>query len=330
MLQVSSLFRPLNQKGISLIQVMVAVGIMGILTLVFASFIANMQTEQKFLQQKSDALLAQAMIDLHFLKNQSNCTQSLKGYSFDPNNPPTHISIDDLVSWDPINNTEQPIVQSPASSLTGGIEVGAITLSNFSNLGGGTFSGRLSVHFNSEARAMKPYEFLQAFNVVGGQIDSCGYAPTSAPDIVTLGIDESQAYPANACPNGWKVTPSVSVYRTGQNSATHWVGGGLPQIDGVRRFDLSVEFGSSKSGGAGHGWMYFARGVSRSYHLPPSGPISLDPTIPHTITYRVYIGERAANFAPDITAFVGGVVYGQPNLYIIIHPDSKMLVECLK
>jgi len=328
---VISPLKPLNQKGMSLIQVMVAVGIMGIITVAFTSLISNMQTEQRFLQQKSDALLAQTMIDLHILKNQSNCTQSLKGYPFNPLSPPTHIAIDELVSWNPITSTEEAIVRTSASPYVNqGISVGSITLANFTDLGGGTFTGNMSIRFLSDARPLRAYEFLQAFNVVGGQIDSCGYSPSTAPSIVTLGIDESQTYPANTCPNGWKVTPSVSVYRTGANSANHWVGGGLPDIDGARRFDLSVEFGSSKSGGAGHGWMYFARGVSRTYHLPPSGPISLDPTVPHTITNRVYIGERASNFAPDPAAFVSAVTYGTANGYIQIQSDSKMIIECLK
>lgn len=328
---VSSPLRSLNQKGMSLIQVMVAVGIMGIVASGFASLITNMQTEQRFLQQKSDALLAQTMIDLHILKNQSNCTQSLKGYPFNPASPPTHIVIDDLVSWNPITSTEEAIVRTGASPhVNQGILAGSITLANFTDLGGGTFTGIMSIRFLSDARPMKPYEFLQAFNVVGGQIDSCGYAPSTAPSIVTLLREQEQLYPANSCPNGWKVSPAISVYREGTNSNELWVGVALPMIDGNPDFTMAVEFGSMKSGRRGHGWMYFARGVSETFYLPPSGSGSLDPTVQHTIRFKNYIGHRGlGNTNDDPSAFGALDDTITANAFIRI-ADSKMLVECLK
>jgi hypothetical protein len=315
-----------SNRGNALISVIIAAAIIAILMSVLATMLSNVNREQSYTQQKSDSLTAQALITQGIINNIANCTLSVQNKPFSLSSPPTTVTLNELAIGP--SATPSAIVKTTSSNMTGGLVVNSIIIRDILPEGIiGNYKGNVEIQFNNKVRQTKNMVFPIFFTVSVATNKISGCRVNSPPsNVVVLNLGGIQNYPAGSCTGGWMITPSLTVTRLDCNSNTIWVGVAIPNIDGTLRYDLAVEFGSRKSGGNGHGWHYFTRGLSNRQYLDP---VSLNPSLVHNIGLEFYIGERIntgagpASFSQWIPA-----TPATGNACIQL-TDTKLMIECL-
>ena len=289
------------QAGFSLIEVLMAVVILGIITLALTSLFESQQHQMQALDQKFEVQnLRNAVMGM--LQNRTTCVANLTNSvaSFDISDATlttpsvNSINVDELHVGPTL--TSQLIAKRGLSlpgKPAGTMVVASIVLGEIYATGGtneykGTW--KIDIAPDTMIRALKPVKIDQIITINGSTpyyVTNCGsYA---APAVVEIALNATQSYAPNECPGGWMLSPNLTMRRQDCNTSDTWVGVAMPEIDGVPRFEYATEFGSPKGGGAGHSWWYYIKGLSRRYYAAPA---SLDPTLAHSVKMTFYIGNR--------------------------------------
>lgn len=317
-----------NESGSLMIQILIAIGIMGILILTFSSIFQYVNRQQSYNQQKVDSLTAQSLISTQFLSNIENCNLSLQGLPFDVGSPPTELALTELVVG-PATNV-LALVKTASSTQPGGNLANSIVMNNITaDANPGDFRATVVVDFKNTVMDTRDMSFPIFFKASPATNTITGCRVQISPsNIVVLNLGGVQNYPAASCPGGWMISPNLSARRLDCGTGDTWVAVAIPNVDGTLRYDMTVEFGSPKGGGSGHGWYYFVRGLSQRYYM---NPLTFDPSAPHSIGLEFYIGNRNSNFAANASAFS---VF-TPATPATAHPciqliETTMMIECLK
>jgi hypothetical protein len=313
-----------NAHGAGLVEIMVVVGIMAVMGLTLSTMMTNLYREQSFITDKVESLIAQSLLTQSFIPNIGNCNLTLQNKPFNKNSPPQRVDINEIVMG-PATNISA-IVRTKDSTYKDGFVVKDIYLENFVKLAPDTdFRSNLVIEFNDRIRALKKYSVPLLFrtNPAGNAIATCQIG--TVPNLVVLNRNQSQVYPAGSCPGGFLLEPSLNMFRDDGHSDTLAVGAAMPIIDGFRRYDLSIEFGSKKGGGAGHSWDYMIKGLSRRYYLDP---LTFNTNMDHTFQHKFFVGDRGVgNFGEDAGSLTG-LQEGDTNK--IRYIDTKLMIQCLK
>jgi type II secretory pathway pseudopilin PulG len=178
-----------NQKGMSLVEVLVSIGISTVISFVMATTMVNVSRDQRALQEKynqlelkNDLLTAFANTDICLSQlNQNSPTLNLSGVS--ASNPSKQsISYSELHMG---NSNQSLLLAKVGSPLPGSspnqMVVSKIELGSFLSTGSpNTFTGELKIEMDPATltRALKPLSIKQIFNIAGpvasAKIVGCG------------------------------------------------------------------------------------------------------------------------------------------------------------
>jgi len=167
-----------NQKGNSLIQVIVAAGIMATIAMGVASMMANQNKEAKAMGEKLLSYELQSQMKMLF-ENPDYCNCAFNGKTFDMTaTPPVIVAADQFTRL-----KEGYSVPTPTCTVAGGdfiptvgtgvpgstTTVGSIGLGSLTLVSPGVYKANLSVGFNNSIRVMKPIKTNVQFSVnMGG------------------------------------------------------------------------------------------------------------------------------------------------------------------
>ena len=323
-----------SRRGNSLIQVMIASIIVGVILYSVMTMIQNLTAAQMSMQQKIDSLMAQSLITAHIINDLDNCNLSVQGKPFVAGAPIPNIALNELVLGPA--TAPSAIVKTAASTVSSGLLVQSIELQDIvPEIIPNEYRSNVTVRSINRGLQLKDLKFPLYFELdsTGTQILRCSLK-TAPPQIIELALGTSQAYPAGSCPGGWIVAPALAGRRLDCSTSDTWVGVAVPAIDGVTRYEYATEFGSAKSGGSGHGWTYMVRGLSQRHYLDNT---ELDPTVSHNISLEYYIGNRGgipggAGAAPTTAAAFStltAATSATPHPCIQLF-STTLMIECLR
>lgn len=168
-----------NQKGNSLIQVLVAGGIMVIISLSVASMMSNQNKEAKAMGEKLLSYELESQMKALF-ENSDYCNCAFQGKTFDMTQaPPVIVAADQFANL--VNGYSVPVptcttsggnfipavgVAVPGSTMT----VGSLGLGGLTLVSAGVYKADLRIGFNNSLRSMKPMKTNVQFsiNMAGG------------------------------------------------------------------------------------------------------------------------------------------------------------------
>src|SRR5690606_33564765 len=106
-------------RGFSLIEILIAIGVLSALIFIFMSLASNMSKEQASLQSKMDSLLVQSLMTRSILGDLDNCNLSLQNIPFNVTSPPNSFTIPHFVTG-PASSISA-FVRDPSSTRTDGV-----------------------------------------------------------------------------------------------------------------------------------------------------------------------------------------------------------------
>lgn len=185
-----------NQKGMSLVEVLVSIGISTVISFVMATTMVNVSRDQRALQEKynqlelkNDLLTAFANSDICLSQlNQNSPTLNLSGAS-STNSPGQSISYSELHMG---SSNQSMLLAKVGEPLPGGsphqMVVSKIELGSFLSTGSpNTFTGELKIEMDPATltRPLKPLLIKQIFNTTG---------PLSSAKIVGCGMGTGNSF----------------------------------------------------------------------------------------------------------------------------------------
>lgn len=135
-------------KGMTLVEVLIATGIMSILMFAVSSMIIQISKEEQYFETRLEILGTEFSIFKVF-SDASTCTKNLKNSIFDSTSlATTSVSYNEIFASDSL--TAPAIVKTPASTAINGLLVNSIKLENIQSLGiSDGWTGEVVVKFNN-------------------------------------------------------------------------------------------------------------------------------------------------------------------------------------
>ncbi|MGZ3768852.1 MAG: prepilin-type N-terminal cleavage/methylation domain-containing protein [Bdellovibrio sp.] len=187
-----------NRKGMTIIEVMVAIGIMSIVLAGMTTMQINMQKETKALTEKMAVLDLEKFL-ISTLADGSICTAELtpsilngsSSFSVNVGNPSKTSIVLPSGIHSSITDPSKVLVQpgaliSPLSNVK--VKPNGVTVSNFANAGTDLYTATINVEFESDnlVRSLKPISVKTMVNTdPGGKIAACGLGVSAFAGKVT-------------------------------------------------------------------------------------------------------------------------------------------------
>ncbi len=197
-----------KQTGSSLLEVIIVVGIMGIISMAMASMIVAQQTEMKALYQKSEAVELKTHVVTTFLR-ASVCTWQLAGKVVDLSTTTTAVKSPTVIDFGATPLYEGLDASSSIIARAGallpfslnGIMVSSIRFKDILATGvPNQYKGTFEIQFlgSSLVRSMKPIQIQQTFlannATATAQIQYCGAALSACPaNFILVGSPEEMS-----------------------------------------------------------------------------------------------------------------------------------------
>jgi prepilin-type N-terminal cleavage/methylation domain-containing protein len=218
-----------HQFGFSLVEVMVAVGLLGITALGFATWMQNVSNQQRILTHRMVSLDMQNSVS-SFIANASQCGDNLKNLTFSvpattatkvvlgtPGDPNTGIRIFNTTT----NNPTGVFVGYGPLNSGFGLSVETIQLQDITNVGTDLYQANLAIYFGGASPPPPPVMVRKILISATGSgtatIQQCGAMPTTAPAAAPIGSTGRLNNPGGNCGNdppiGWKPVTNIGANR---------------------------------------------------------------------------------------------------------------------
>ncbi|MGE0764705.1 MAG: type II secretion system protein J [Bdellovibrionales bacterium] len=275
--------------GFSLVELVIAAGVIGFLSLLFLNFVTSLQNQMRALNQKNETLEVVKSVR-QMMDNMSSCSFNLLTglpATMDLSTTTTTVPSPTVINIPVLRFGAAPtasVIAQQAQILPGshtGLRVNTITFDNIRATGNpNEYVGRLSVSFDPATTAIpfQNLEFQQIFNVnpsppalpTARSIVSCGSATNSSIVFTAYNFDPTTiapiVIPANRCAHGIEVSVQMDGMRNDIGGGSGYRGRFLEfKINGLTEPALTLEFGSAKGGSSGHGWWYKVAGISKRF-----------------------------------------------------------------
>lgn len=185
-----------RRRGIGMAELLVAMAILGIVTVAFSQMMSDQQKQTRALSEKLAALDLQSLL-LKIYADPSVCTFDLTNTVLpaNPGNPqkftdtlPTAIS---PISLSTIHSSAQgaspPVLVSVGSSVNSSLKIGSIRIANISKIATKQYLGELQITFTGTAAPMKPITSSITLQTDGGALNpgketitGCSFSAVSA------------------------------------------------------------------------------------------------------------------------------------------------------
>ncbi len=152
-----------NQKGMSLIEIMIGAGIASFIALAIATVLANQYEEFANLRRKLDAIDLEKLMQSAFT-GTALCTDLVTdtNYTFNSTSP---TAVVDILRIRTTTDYASPILVEPGMTVSTGLQVRTVRFVNFRPAGGNTYRVSLEVAFQDTANKRLPKPILQEFIV---------------------------------------------------------------------------------------------------------------------------------------------------------------------
>lgn len=180
----------MSKAGFSILEVLIAAGIMAIVTLGIATSIANLQKQNKAVQQKLESIeLKQQLISIFSSRNSCKCMFVDNQLTAIPTNLRT-TNLQNLTHGCISGNWITPAANVPGTQTN--LKISSVELVNFLDVGlvaGTQYTADLQINFDpsSTVFSLKPITIKQAFLSASNRISNCESAQSPPTGIWTSG-----------------------------------------------------------------------------------------------------------------------------------------------